>query len=138
MAPLFHPNQVIVMCGICVTVTGKILHFFSVSYPWNVIDSISDSDVICTVFVNSAQEIIDSIEKWNRNRPYCLQDVNSTTGDDAVLALQTVKNNVPSQKIIDDTFSKSGYPFNSATGDAAIATTSRSNKSARNLRLLKR
>lgn len=106
MVTLFHPNQVIILCGICVTVTGKILHFNSVSYPWDVIDNIPDSDVICTVFVNSAQEIIDSIEKWNKNRPYCLQDVNRTTGDDVVLALQTVKNNAPSQKIIDDTFGK--------------------------------
>lgn len=39
-------------------------------------------------------------------------------------------------KVLDN--GKSGYPFNSATGDAIIATTNRSNKLAPNLRLLKR
>lgn len=70
LIPVFHKNQVVVLCSLWVTANG---YLHSRMYAtWEDEDNNPD-DIICHVRVNSAQDIVDAIEKYNAKKPFCIQ-----------------------------------------------------------------
>lgn len=67
--PILYPKQVIVLCGICLSVHGN---FVNREYSWDEQDT-NKAVNICSVFVDSAQDIVDAIVKWNEDKVYCFE-----------------------------------------------------------------
>lgn len=107
---LFHPNQVIIMCGISVSTDGFLYN--STNREW---DNEDKDNKITSVFVDSAQDIVDAIEKWNVGKYFCIEpevpviknnrkNAIFSALDNYSLKLSNIKESAPSQEYKDNFF----------------------------------
>ena len=103
---LFSDKQIIVLCSLYITVRGDIVNYSQYDYKYED----SNNCKIGTVFVDSAKEMLEQFESWNKGKPFCVTEKDKSTKIDwyevfeNIKMLQKIKNTAPNQEYLDNLF----------------------------------